>query len=130
MTASLTLLARQSGFSERDQLSVGCNRPTATQQGGGLAFVYRGRRRSLRQPRAYDDQRGDRAAGAGNLPATAAAYGAAGTDPGAVAAGLDALSRPARMPALALWQHHGVPPRRLHTSFTYSTQCMDCYAFD
>jgi len=24
----------------------------------------------------------------------------------------------------------GVPPRRLHTSFTYSTQCMDCYAFD
>jgi hypothetical protein len=41
MTASLTLLARQSGFSERDQLSVGFNRPTGTHQGGELAFVYR-----------------------------------------------------------------------------------------
>ncbi|UKE73443.1 XVIPCD domain-containing protein [Xanthomonas graminis] len=41
MTASLTLLARQSGFSERDQLSVGFNRPTAALQGGELAFVYR-----------------------------------------------------------------------------------------
>ncbi|MET0548639.1 MAG: XVIPCD domain-containing protein [Xanthomonas sp.] len=41
MTASLTLLARQSGFSERDQLSVGFNRPTAAHQGGELAFVYR-----------------------------------------------------------------------------------------
>ncbi|AJC47628.1 hypothetical protein SB85_12025 [Xanthomonas sacchari] len=41
MTASLTLLARQSGFSERDQLSVGFNRPTAAYQGGELAFVYR-----------------------------------------------------------------------------------------
>jgi len=41
MTASLTLLAKQSGFSERDQLSVGFNRPTATHPGGELAFVYR-----------------------------------------------------------------------------------------
>jgi len=41
MTASLTLLARQSGFSERDQLSVGFNRPTAAYEGGELAFVYR-----------------------------------------------------------------------------------------
>ncbi|MCI2260509.1 XVIPCD domain-containing protein [Xanthomonas indica] len=41
MTASLTLLARQNGFSERDQLSVGFNRPTASHQGGELAFVYR-----------------------------------------------------------------------------------------
>lgn len=41
MTASLTLLARQSGFSERDQLSVGFNRPTGAHQGGELAFVYR-----------------------------------------------------------------------------------------
>ncbi|WP_369977829.1 XVIPCD domain-containing protein [Xanthomonas bundabergensis] len=41
MTASLTLLARQSGFNERDQLSVGFNKPTATHQGGELAFVYR-----------------------------------------------------------------------------------------
>jgi hypothetical protein len=41
LTASLTLLARQSGFSERDQLSVGFNRPTAALQGGELAFVYR-----------------------------------------------------------------------------------------
>lgn len=41
MTASLALLARQSGFSERDQLSVGFNRPTAAYQGGELAFVYR-----------------------------------------------------------------------------------------
>lgn len=41
MTASLTLLARQNGFSERDQLSVGFNRPTAAHPGGELAFVYR-----------------------------------------------------------------------------------------
>ncbi|PPU37380.1 XVIPCD domain-containing protein [Xanthomonas arboricola] len=41
MTASLTLLAKQSGFGEHDQLSVGFNRPTATRQGGELAFVYR-----------------------------------------------------------------------------------------
>ncbi|MCI2245810.1 hypothetical protein L3067_14475 [Xanthomonas sp. PPL568] len=41
MTASLTLLARQNGFSERDQLSVGFNRPTASHQSGELAFVYR-----------------------------------------------------------------------------------------
>lgn len=41
MTASLALLAKQSGFSERDQLSVGFNRPTAAYQGGELAFVYR-----------------------------------------------------------------------------------------
>ncbi|MCW0369096.1 XVIPCD domain-containing protein [Xanthomonas sacchari] len=41
MTASLTLLARQNGFSERDQLAVGFNRPTAAHQGGELAFVYR-----------------------------------------------------------------------------------------
>lgn len=41
MTASLSLLARQSGFSERDQLSVGFNRPTGAHQGGELAFVYR-----------------------------------------------------------------------------------------
>ncbi|MBN6112453.1 XVIPCD domain-containing protein [Xanthomonas bonasiae] len=41
MTASLTLLAKQSGFNERDQLSVGFNRPTGAHQGGELAFVYR-----------------------------------------------------------------------------------------
>ncbi|WP_225042929.1 XVIPCD domain-containing protein [Xanthomonas campestris] len=41
MTASLTLLAKQNGFTDRDQLSVGFNRATATHPSGELAFVYR-----------------------------------------------------------------------------------------
>ncbi|MEB2232093.1 XVIPCD domain-containing protein [Xanthomonas sp. LMC-A-07] len=41
MTASLTLLAKQNGFTDRDQLSVGFNRATAAHQSGELAFVYR-----------------------------------------------------------------------------------------
>lgn len=42
MTASLTLLAKQKGFSERDDLTVAFNRPTPEYRGGELAFVYRG----------------------------------------------------------------------------------------
>ena len=41
LTAGLTLLAKRSGFSERDQLAVMFNNPTESRRGGELVFLHR-----------------------------------------------------------------------------------------
>ena len=41
LTASLTLLAKRSGFSEMDQLAVMFNNPTESRRGGELVFLHR-----------------------------------------------------------------------------------------